>query len=27
VKDPEVIALCDQYGIALVMTHIRHFRH
>ena len=27
VKDPEVIELCDQYGIALVMTHIRHFRH
>ena len=27
VKDPEVIELCNQYGIALVMTHIRHFRH
>jgi phosphoribosylaminoimidazolecarboxamide formyltransferase/IMP cyclohydrolase len=27
VKDDETIALCDRYGIALVMTGVRHFRH
>lgn len=27
IKDPNVIELCNQYGIALVMTGIRHFRH
>lgn len=27
IKDENVIKLCDEYGIALVMTNIRHFRH
>jgi phosphoribosylaminoimidazolecarboxamide formyltransferase/IMP cyclohydrolase len=27
VKDPETIALCNQYDIALVFTGVRHFRH
>jgi phosphoribosylaminoimidazolecarboxamide formyltransferase / IMP cyclohydrolase len=27
VKDPEVIAACDQLGIAMVFTGMRHFRH
>lgn len=27
VKDDETIALCDEYGIALVLTGVRHFRH
>ena len=27
VKDDETIALCDRYGVALVFTGIRHFRH
>lgn len=27
VKDEETIALCNQYGIALVFTGVRHFRH
>ena len=27
VKDDETIALCNQYGIALVFTGVRHFRH
>lgn len=27
VKDDETIALCDRYGIALVLTGVRHFRH
>ena len=27
VKDEETIALCDEYGIALVLTGVRHFRH
>jgi phosphoribosylaminoimidazolecarboxamide formyltransferase / IMP cyclohydrolase len=27
VKDDETIALCNQYGIALVLTGVRHFRH
>jgi phosphoribosylaminoimidazolecarboxamide formyltransferase / IMP cyclohydrolase len=26
-KDPEVIAACDKYGIAMVFTGTRHFRH
>jgi phosphoribosylaminoimidazolecarboxamide formyltransferase / IMP cyclohydrolase len=27
VKDDETIALCDEWGIALVFTGVRHFRH
>ena len=27
VKDDETIAVCNQYGIALVLTGVRHFRH
>lgn len=27
VKDSEVIAMCDQYNVAMVTTGIRHFRH
>jgi phosphoribosylaminoimidazolecarboxamide formyltransferase/IMP cyclohydrolase len=27
VKDAETIAVCNQYGIALVLTGVRHFRH
>jgi len=27
VKDAEVFALCDKYGIAMVTTGYRHFRH
>ncbi len=27
VKDAETIAVCDKYGIALVLTGVRHFRH
>ena len=27
VKDDETIALCDEWGIALVLTGVRHFRH
>jgi len=27
VKDEEVIAACDEHGIAMVLTGIRHFRH
>ncbi len=27
VKDPEVIAASDSLGIAMVFTHMRHFRH
>lgn len=27
IKDEKVIALCDEYGIAMVFTGIRHFRH
>ncbi|OGI06775.1 MAG: bifunctional phosphoribosylaminoimidazolecarboxamide formyltransferase/IMP cyclohydrolase [Candidatus Melainabacteria bacterium RIFCSPLOWO2_12_FULL_35_11] len=27
IKDPEVIEACDKYGIAMVFTGIRHFRH
>ena len=26
-KDKEVIAACDRYGIAMVLTGMRHFRH
>jgi phosphoribosylaminoimidazolecarboxamide formyltransferase/IMP cyclohydrolase len=26
-KDEEVIAACDQYGIAMAFTGMRHFRH
>ena len=26
-KDEEVIAACDRYGIAMVFTGMRHFRH
>jgi phosphoribosylaminoimidazolecarboxamide formyltransferase / IMP cyclohydrolase len=27
IRDPEVIEACNQAGIAMVMTHIRHFKH
>ena len=27
IKDPEVIEACDKYGIAMMFTGIRHFRH
>ena len=27
VKDDEVIAACDEAGIAMVLTGVRHFRH
>jgi len=27
VKDAEVIETCDRYGVAMVMTGVRHFRH
>ena len=27
IKDENVIKLCDEYGIAMVMTSTRHFRH
>jgi phosphoribosylaminoimidazolecarboxamide formyltransferase/IMP cyclohydrolase len=27
VKDPEVIAVADRLGLAMVMTGVRHFRH
>ena len=27
IKDNEVIAACDKYGIAMVFTGVRHFRH
>lgn len=27
VKDPEVIEACDKYGIAMVFTGVRHFKH
>ncbi len=27
IRDPEVIEACDQYGISMVMTGKRHFRH
>lgn len=27
VKDAEVIAACDEYGIAMICTQMRHFKH
>jgi phosphoribosylaminoimidazolecarboxamide formyltransferase/IMP cyclohydrolase len=27
VKDADVIQVCDQYNLAMVMTGVRHFRH
>ena len=27
VKDAESIAACDQHGIAMLFTGVRHFRH
>jgi phosphoribosylaminoimidazolecarboxamide formyltransferase/IMP cyclohydrolase len=27
IKDPEVIAACDKYGIVMVTTGVREFRH
>jgi len=27
VRDQEVIEACDKYGIAMVFTGVRHFRH
>ena len=27
IKDPEVIAACDEYGMSMLMTGKRHFRH
>jgi len=27
IRDEEVVAVADQYGIAMVFTNIRHFRH
>lgn len=27
IRDQDVIAACDKYGIAMMMTGIRHFRH
>ena len=27
IKDPEVIAACDEYNMAMVLTGERHFRH
>lgn len=27
VKDPEIIALADKYGLCMIFTGIRHFRH
>ena len=27
IRDEEVIAAADEYGIAMVLTGIRHFRH
>lgn len=27
VRDPEVIEACDKYGIAMVFTGVRHFKH
>ena len=26
-NDPEVIAACDEHGIAMIFTGMRHFRH
>ena len=27
IRDNEVIEACDKYGISMVMTGVRHFRH
>ena len=27
VRDQEVIEACDKYGITMVFTDVRHFRH
>ena len=27
IRDEEVIAACDEYGIAMAFTGKRHFRH
>jgi phosphoribosylaminoimidazolecarboxamide formyltransferase/IMP cyclohydrolase len=27
IKDGEVIAACDEHGIAMILTGNRHFRH
>ena len=27
VKDADTVAVCDKFGIALVLTGVRHFRH
>ena len=27
IRDEEVIAACNEYGIAMVFTGIRHFKH
>jgi phosphoribosylaminoimidazolecarboxamide formyltransferase/IMP cyclohydrolase len=27
VKDPDVVAAADRFGIAMVLTGVRHFRH
>ena len=27
VRDPESIAACDEHGLAMVFTGVRHFRH
>ncbi|EKD50615.1 MAG: hypothetical protein ACD_62C00483G0003 [uncultured bacterium] len=27
VRDQEVIAACDEHGIAMIFTGMRHFRH
>ena len=27
IRDKEVISACDEFGIAMVMTGMRHFRH
>jgi phosphoribosylaminoimidazolecarboxamide formyltransferase/IMP cyclohydrolase len=27
IRDPEAIEVCDEYGVAMVFTGVRHFRH
>ena len=27
IRDEEVIAACDEFGIAMVFTGVRHFKH
>jgi phosphoribosylaminoimidazolecarboxamide formyltransferase/IMP cyclohydrolase len=27
IRDEEVIKACDELGIAMAFTHIRHFKH